>query len=191
LTKAELKHRQEKTMNVERASAANSLIDVLDRVLDKGIVIDAWVRVSLVGIDLITIEARVTVASFETWLKYAPVLGKPTPVTTTIKSVTSQGIQVQLADRVPGSATAFADRRARVRRKSGLTKTSSWRAWSRHVAGYIASRETAGIELLVNGIAMAHRDDEARLVRACATLDELYEYYKRKRPDRVRWTCAW
>jgi len=47
-------------------------------------------------------------------------------------------------------------------------------------------RETAGIELLVNGIAMAHRDDEARLVRACATLDELYEYYKRRRPDRVR-----
>ena len=34
------------------------LIDVLDRVLDKGIVIDAWVRVSLVGIDLITLEAR-------------------------------------------------------------------------------------------------------------------------------------
>jgi len=125
LTKAELKHRQEKTMNVERASAANSLIDVLDRVLDKGIVIDAWVRVSLVGIDLITIEARVTVVSFETWLKYAPVLGKPTPVTTTIKSVTSQGIQVQLADRVPGSATAFADRRARVRRKSGLSNPSS------------------------------------------------------------------
>jgi hypothetical protein len=38
----------------------------------------------------------------------------------------------------------------------------------------------------VNGIAMAHRHDAARLVRACATLDELYEYYKRKRPGRVR-----
>ena len=41
-------------MAVERASGGTSLIDVLDRVLDKGIVIDAWVRVSLVGIDLIT-----------------------------------------------------------------------------------------------------------------------------------------
>ena len=41
-------------MPVERASGGTSLIDVLDRVLDKGIVIDAWVRVSLVGIDLIT-----------------------------------------------------------------------------------------------------------------------------------------
>ena len=39
-------------MAVERAAGGSSLIDVLDRVLDKGIVIDAWVRVSLVGIDL-------------------------------------------------------------------------------------------------------------------------------------------
>ena len=46
-------------MAVERAAGGSSLIDVLDRVLDKGIVIDAWVRVSLVGIDLITVEARV------------------------------------------------------------------------------------------------------------------------------------
>ena len=52
-------------MPVERASGGTSLIDVLDRVLDKGIVIDAWVRVSLVGIDLITVEARVVVASID------------------------------------------------------------------------------------------------------------------------------
>ena len=44
-------------MAVERTPGGTSLIDVLDRVLDKGIVIDAWVRISLVGIDLITIEA--------------------------------------------------------------------------------------------------------------------------------------
>lgn len=58
-------------MAVERASGGTSLIDVLDRVLDKGIVIDAWVRVSLVGIDLITVEARVVVASIDTYLKYS------------------------------------------------------------------------------------------------------------------------
>jgi gas vesicle structural protein len=103
-------------MNVERASTATSLIDVLDRVLDKGIVIDAWVRVSLVGIDLITIEARVTVASFETWLKYAPVLGHPTPVTKTIKMVAAQGVQVELADHLPPSyRTRAMDRRGRQR----------------------------------------------------------------------------
>jgi hypothetical protein len=62
-------------MAVERAAGGTSLIDVLDRVLDKGIVIDAWVRVSLVGIDLITVEARVVVASIDTYLKYVAVAG--------------------------------------------------------------------------------------------------------------------
>ena len=42
-------------------------------------------------------------------------------------------------------------------------------------------RETAGIEAIINGIAMAHREDEARLTRASALLDDLYEYFKRKR----------
>ena len=62
-------------MPVERTPGGTSLIDVLDRVLDKGIVIDAWVRISLVGIDLITVEARVVVASIDTYLKYAEAVG--------------------------------------------------------------------------------------------------------------------
>lgn len=66
-------------MPVERASGGTSLIDVLDRVLDKGIVIDAWVRVSLVGIDLITVEARVVVASIDTYLKYSEAVGTVMP----------------------------------------------------------------------------------------------------------------
>ncbi|HJR58686.1 MAG TPA: gas vesicle structural protein GvpA [Vicinamibacterales bacterium] len=67
-------------MAVERQQGGTSLIDVLDRVLDKGIVIDAWVRVSLVGIDLITVEARVVVASIDTYLKYSEAVGQVTPV---------------------------------------------------------------------------------------------------------------
>src|SRR5262245_60366038 len=66
-------------MPVERTSGGTSLIAVLDRVLDKGIVIDAWVRVSLVGIDLITVEARVVVASIDTYLKYSEAVGSVTP----------------------------------------------------------------------------------------------------------------
>jgi gas vesicle structural protein len=62
-------------MAVERHPGGTSLIDVLDRVLDKGIVIDAWVRISLVGIDLITVEARIVVASIDTYLKYAEAIG--------------------------------------------------------------------------------------------------------------------
>src|SRR5882724_9601924 len=64
-------------MSIERASGDSSLIDVLDRVLDKGIVIDAWVRLSLVGIDLVTVEARVVVASIATYLQYSEPLGAP------------------------------------------------------------------------------------------------------------------
>ncbi len=65
---------------VERAPGGTSLIDVLDRVLDKGIVVDPWVRVSLVGIDLITVEARVVVASIDTYLRYAEATGITAPV---------------------------------------------------------------------------------------------------------------
>jgi gas vesicle structural protein len=61
-------------MSVERTSGTSSLVDVLDRVLDKGIVIDAWVRVSLVGIELLTVEARVVVASIATYLGYSDAL---------------------------------------------------------------------------------------------------------------------
>jgi hypothetical protein len=67
-------------MPLERAAGGTSLIDVLDRVLDKGIVIDAWVRVSLVGIDLITVEARIVVASIDTYLKYSEAVGQVAPV---------------------------------------------------------------------------------------------------------------
>ena len=58
-------------MAVQQPMDGPSLIDVLDRVLDKGIVIDTWARVSLVGLDMITIESRVMVASFDTYLSYS------------------------------------------------------------------------------------------------------------------------
>ena len=77
-------------MSLERESRTRNVIDVLDRVLDKGIVIDAWVRVSLAGIDLLTIEARVVVASFESYLKHAdgfPLLASPPPFTPRLKYV--------------------------------------------------------------------------------------------------------
>ena len=61
-------------MAVELAAGGASLIDVLDRVLDKGIVIDAWLRVSLGGVDLVEVEARVVVASISTYLTHARAL---------------------------------------------------------------------------------------------------------------------
>lgn len=61
--------------SIKKSIDASSLAEVLDRVLDKGIVIDAFVRVSLVGIELLAIEARVVIASVETWLQYADAVG--------------------------------------------------------------------------------------------------------------------
>ena len=64
---------------LERTPGTSSVIDVIDHVLEKGIVVDAWVRISLVGIDLLTIEARVVVASIETYLSYAGALSAVGP----------------------------------------------------------------------------------------------------------------
>jgi len=58
--------------------ADGGLIDVLDRVLDKGIVIDGWVRMSVIGIDLLSVEMKVVVASIETYLRYGDALGLTT-----------------------------------------------------------------------------------------------------------------
>jgi len=60
---------------VTKSTDSSSLAEVVDRILDKGIVIDAFAKVSLVGIELLSIEARVVVASVETYLKYAEAIG--------------------------------------------------------------------------------------------------------------------
>ena len=60
---------------VQKSTDSSSLAEVVDRILDKGVVIDVWAKVSLVGIELLSIEARVVVASVETYLKYAEAIG--------------------------------------------------------------------------------------------------------------------
>ncbi|MFM6350589.1 MAG: gas vesicle structural protein GvpA [Dolichospermum sp.] len=62
-------------MAVEKTNSSSSLAEVIDRILDKGIVIDAWVRVSLVGIELLAIAARIVIASVVTYLIYAEAVG--------------------------------------------------------------------------------------------------------------------
>jgi hypothetical protein len=57
--------------SVNRAPRPSSLAEVLEVVLDKGVVIDAYVRVSLVGIELLTIDARIVIASVDTYLRFA------------------------------------------------------------------------------------------------------------------------
>ena len=54
----------------------SGLADVIEIILDKGIVIDAYVRVSLIGIELITIDARIVIASVDTYLRFAEAVGR-------------------------------------------------------------------------------------------------------------------
>ncbi|VXB46093.1 Gas vesicle structural protein B [Bacillus sp. 349Y] len=62
-------------MSIQKSTDSSSLAEVIDRILDKGIVIDAFARVSLVGIEILTVEARVVIASVDTWLRYAEAVG--------------------------------------------------------------------------------------------------------------------
>ena len=61
---------------VTQSPSVSSLAEVLDRILDKGIVIDLWARVSLVGIEILTVEARVVIAGVDTFLHYAEEITK-------------------------------------------------------------------------------------------------------------------
>ena len=97
----------------------------LDRVLDKGIVIDAWVRVSLVGIDLITVEARVVVASIDTYLKYSEAVGQVSPVSRPQAELTAH--QNVIAENVALRAELAATKRKRGRagRRTGRRAEAS------------------------------------------------------------------
>src|SRR5437868_4010157 len=60
---------------VRKTTESASVAEIVDVILDKGIVIDAWVRVSVLGLELLTIEARIVVASVDTYLRYAEAIG--------------------------------------------------------------------------------------------------------------------
>lgn len=62
-------------MSIRTSTQPSSLVEVLDRVLDKGVVVDLWAKVALVGIEILAVEARVVVASVDTWLRYAHAVG--------------------------------------------------------------------------------------------------------------------
>jgi hypothetical protein len=64
--------------NVSHSTDGSSLAEVIDRILDRGCVIDVFARVTIVGIELLAIEARVVISSVDTWLKYAEAVGLTT-----------------------------------------------------------------------------------------------------------------
>jgi hypothetical protein len=61
---------------LQRAPSPSGLADVLDLILDKGLVIDAYIRVSVIGIELLTIDARIVIASIDTYLRFAEAVNR-------------------------------------------------------------------------------------------------------------------
>ncbi|HYX88617.1 MAG TPA: gas vesicle protein GvpJ [Gaiellaceae bacterium] len=61
---------------LQRAPSPSGLADVLDLILDKGLVIDAYVRVAVIGIELLTIDARIVIASVDTYLRFAEAVNR-------------------------------------------------------------------------------------------------------------------
>jgi gas vesicle structural protein len=61
---------------LQRAPSPSGLAEVLDVILDKGLVIDAYVRISVIGIELITIDARIVIASVDTYLRFAEAVNR-------------------------------------------------------------------------------------------------------------------
>jgi gas vesicle structural protein len=82
-------------VTVERLSPGGSLVEVLDRVLDKGIVIDAWVRVALMGIDLITVQARIVVASISTYLEFSEELARAVSASPRSPAAVNEGARAE------------------------------------------------------------------------------------------------
>ncbi|WP_026567036.1 gas vesicle protein GvpJ [Bacillus sp. UNC41MFS5] len=60
---------------IQKSVDSSSLADIIDRILDKGLVIDIYARISLVGIELISIDARIVIAGIDKWLYYAEKVG--------------------------------------------------------------------------------------------------------------------
>ena len=158
-------------MAVERAAGGSSLIDVLDRVLDKGIVIDAWVRVSLVGIDLITVEARVVVASIDTYLKYSEAVGQSVPVARPALesrpydelAAENQALRAELSGAVERASRPHRRRRAGRCQRPMAKKTTKPKA--RRVVRRAAPPRQAGGEGANEKDAAARRSEDAVSLR--------------------------
>lgn len=73
--------------SISRAPRPSSLADVLDLILDKGLVIDAYVRVSALGIEVLTVDARVVVASVDTYLRFAEAVNRLDLTTTETQGI--------------------------------------------------------------------------------------------------------
>jgi gas vesicle structural protein len=102
---------------ISRAPRSSGLYDVLELILDKGLVIDAYVRVSLVGIELLTIDARIVIASVDTYLRFAEAVnrldiansGKSQTLPEAVGQLTEQGAKGKSKGALSGAAETFSE----------------------------------------------------------------------------------
>jgi hypothetical protein len=98
-------------------SAGNLIYDVVELILDRGVVIDVFARVSLVGIEIVTVDARVVVASVDTYLRFAEACGrldltgstKPAGLPGLLGSIGKRGASGALEDGPGGVGRAITD----------------------------------------------------------------------------------
>ncbi|MFI8828760.1 gas vesicle structural protein GvpA [Streptomyces sp. NPDC053431] len=99
-------------------SGSGNLYDVLELILDRGLVIDAFVRVSLVGIEILKIDVRVVVASVDTYLRFAEACNRldleagrkaPSQLTDIVGDMTESGAKGKSKGALSGAVEAFTD----------------------------------------------------------------------------------
>lgn len=102
---------------VERRQETSSLADVVSTILDKGIVIDVFARVSLVGIELLRVDARIVVASVETYLRFAEAANRlqlgteePEQLTDVVGDITRKGGEGIAQGKAKGAIEAGVDK---------------------------------------------------------------------------------
>ena len=108
-----------------------TLYDVLELILDRGLVIDAFVRVSLVGIELLTIDARIVIASVDTYLRFAEACNRldltsdtnSTTLPELVGDMTESGAEGKTKGAITGAAEAIGDGVNRVREKTGSAES--------------------------------------------------------------------
>jgi gas vesicle structural protein len=109
---------QTRPQTANNGSGSGNLYEVLELILDRGLVIDAFVRVSLVGIEILKIDVRVVVASVDTYLKFAEACNRldlesgrkaPTQLTDIMGEATESGAKGKSKGALTGAVEAFSE----------------------------------------------------------------------------------
>ena len=93
---------------ITKSTDSSSLAEVISIILDKGIVIDVWATVSLVGIQILSVEARVVIASVETYLKYAKAIGLTAGTTNALEEGRNEALPMPAPAMAAAGAPAVA-----------------------------------------------------------------------------------